>query len=117
MPVTAAAPGPANQKVAVIVDENHTQAQAQAGMPFLLQLQNTFGVTTHYTAPTHPSLPNYLMITGGSTFGVTDNAPPGRWPVQVATRGRFALRHRTVGVRRCGGARQDRTHLQRVDEQ
>jgi acid phosphatase len=80
-PVTAAAPGSANQKVVVIVDENHTQAQAQAGMPFLLQLQNTFGVTTHYTAPTHPSLPNYLMITGGSTFGVTDDAPPGSHPV------------------------------------
>jgi acid phosphatase len=80
-PVASAAPGPANQKVVVIVDENHTQAQAQAGMPFLLQLQNTFGVTTHYTAPTHPSLPNYLMITGGSTFGVTDDAPPGSHPI------------------------------------
>jgi phosphatidylinositol-3-phosphatase len=25
---------------------------------------------------THPSLPNYLALAGGSTFGVTDDAPP-----------------------------------------
>lgn len=75
-PAVPAATDPANPKVVVIVDENHTQAQAQAGMPFLLQLQNTFGVTNDYTAPTHPSLPNYLMIAGGSSFGVTDDAAP-----------------------------------------
>ena len=27
---------------------------------------------------THPSLPNYLAIAGGSTFGVTDNGLPAR---------------------------------------
>ncbi len=59
------------------MDENHTQAQVQAGMPFLVQLQNIFGVATNYIAPTHPSLPSYLMITGGSFFGVTDDAAPG----------------------------------------
>jgi phosphatidylinositol-3-phosphatase len=65
----------------VIVDENHTQAQAQASMPYLVSLQNTFGVTSHHTATTHPSLPNYLEIAGGSTFGVTDDAAPGSHPI------------------------------------
>ena len=65
----------------MIVDENHTQAQAQASMPYLVSLQNTFGVTTNHTATTHPSLPNYLEIAGGSTFGVTDDAAPSSHPV------------------------------------
>ena len=68
-------------KVMVIVDENHTQAQAQASMPYLVSLQNTFGVTSHHTATTHPSLPNYLEVAGGSTFGVTDDAAPGSHPI------------------------------------
>ena len=39
-----------------------------------MSLQKTFGGTTHHTAATHPSLPNYLLIAGGRTFGVTDDA-------------------------------------------
>src|SRR6478672_10267973 len=73
--------GPGAAKVMVIVDENHTQAQAQASMPYLVSLQNAFGVTSHHTATTHPSLPNYLEIAGGSTFGVTDDAAPGSHPI------------------------------------
>jgi phosphatidylinositol-3-phosphatase len=69
------------QKVLVIVDENHTQSQVQAGMPYLVSLQDKYGVTTHHTAVTNPSLPNYLVIAGGGTFGVTDDAPPSSHPV------------------------------------
>ena len=71
------------RKVLVIVDENHTQHQVQAGMPYLVRLQKTFGVTTHHTATTHhPSLlDNYLLIAGGSTFGVTGAATPSSHPV------------------------------------
>ena len=66
----------------VIVDENHTQHQVQAGMPYLVRLQKTFGVTTHHTAATHLSLlDNYLLIAGGSTFGVTGAATPSSHPV------------------------------------
>ncbi len=76
------APTGTGQKILVIVDENHTQAQAQAGMPYLVSLQNQFGVTTRHTAPTHPSLPNYLVIAGGSTFGVTNDNSPASNPVR-----------------------------------
>ena len=48
-PVTSGA-----DKVVVIMEENHTQAQAQAGMPYLMSLQSTFGVTTAHTAPDPP---------------------------------------------------------------
>jgi acid phosphatase len=79
---TASTPVPSNAslgaqaKVLVIVDENHTRAQAQAQMPYLVSLERQFGTTTGYTAPTHPSLPNYLTIAGGSQFEVTDDAGP-----------------------------------------
>ena len=69
-------------KVLVVVEENHTQAQAEAHMPYMVSMQKTYGLTTHYTASTHPSLPNYLEIAGGSTFGVTNDAPPSSHPVQ-----------------------------------
>jgi acid phosphatase len=46
------------------------------GMPFLAGLSQDYGYATHWTALAHPSLPNYLGIAGGSTFGVTDDESP-----------------------------------------
>lgn len=63
-------------KVLVIVEENHTQAAALAGMPNLAKLARRYGYAAGYKAITYPSLPNYLAIAGGSTFGVTHNAGP-----------------------------------------
>jgi acid phosphatase len=57
----------------VILLENHSQAQALAQMPHLSTWSATYGHATDYHAITHPSLPNYLAIWGGSTFGVTDD--------------------------------------------
>jgi acid phosphatase len=67
--------------VLVVVEENKTQQSALAGMPYLAGLARRHGYTTHYRAVTHPSLPNYLAIAGGSTFGVHDDASPARHPV------------------------------------
>lgn len=44
--------------------------------PFTTSLAHTCGVADHYHAVTHPSLPNYLALTAGSTFGVSDDAYP-----------------------------------------
>ena len=68
-------------KVLVVVEENKTQGSAMAGMPNLAALARRHGYTTHYRAVTHPSLPNYLAIAGGSTFGVHDDASPARHPL------------------------------------
>jgi hypothetical protein len=65
----------------VIIDENHTASQVQTGMPYLISLGNKYGKTTNFTAEMHPSLPNYLAMTGGSTFGVTDDNAPSSNPV------------------------------------
>ncbi len=63
-------------KVLVVVEENKTQRSALAGMPYLASLASTYGRTTAYKAATHPSLPNYLAIAGGSTFGIRDDKSP-----------------------------------------
>jgi acid phosphatase len=63
-------------KVLLVVEENHTEAAALAGMPYLRKLAGRFGRTTAYRAVSHPSLPNYLALVGGSTFGVRDDNNP-----------------------------------------
>jgi phosphatidylinositol-3-phosphatase len=63
-------------KVLVVIEENHSLDQMRAGMPYTFRLAERFGYATDYRALTHPSLPNYLAIVGGSTFGVTDDRPP-----------------------------------------
>src|SRR4051812_44064472 len=69
---TATTPPPPAHKVMVIIEENHSQTEAITLMPHLASWANTYGKATAYTAATHPSLPNYLAIAGGSTFGVAD---------------------------------------------
>ena len=63
-------------KVLTFVFENHSLGQMQDGMPYLDNLAHQYAYATDFTAITHPSLPNYLAIAGGSTFGVTDDALP-----------------------------------------
>jgi acid phosphatase len=42
-------------------------------MPYFNLWANTFTLLTQHYAVTHPSLPNYLSMIGGDTFGITDN--------------------------------------------
>jgi acid phosphatase len=63
-------------KVLLIVEENETDVAARKGMPVLARLGKRYGHTTHYRAVAHPSLPNYLALAGGSTFGVRDDLGP-----------------------------------------
>jgi hypothetical protein len=84
-------------KVLTIVLENHGTTSASAGMPYLVSLGQRYGRTTGYRSLTHPSLPNYLVMAGGSTFGVRDDGSPsqhrlpGRSVFDVAlSRGRTA---------------------------
>ncbi|HEY7052719.1 MAG TPA: alkaline phosphatase family protein [Mycobacterium sp.] len=43
--------------------------------PYMNSLINTYGFASNYYALTHPSLPNYYPIIGGSDFGVNFNCP------------------------------------------
>jgi acid phosphatase len=68
-------------KVLVVVLENHSRSGALAGMPSLRARAERYGVATRSYGVAHPSLPNYLAIAGGSTFGVRDDGPPAAHPV------------------------------------
>lgn len=63
-------------KVLVVVEENHSLAQMREGMPATFELAKEYGYATRFTALTHPSLPNYLGIVAGRTFGVRDDGSP-----------------------------------------
>jgi hypothetical protein len=58
-------------KILTIVEENHGFASMWSGMPYLRSLALRYGYATNYHALVHPSLPNYLAMAAGSTFGVT----------------------------------------------
>ena len=44
--------------------------------PYLNSLASRCGLATNYLAVSHPSLPNYIALTSGSTQGITDDAEP-----------------------------------------
>jgi acid phosphatase len=68
-------------KLLVVVLENHAPDSVEREMPTLTALGRQYGRATQYYALTHPSLGNYLAIAGGTTFGVEDDAGPGRHPL------------------------------------
>ncbi len=61
------------RNVFLIVMENHSASEALAGQ-FTASLAAMYGVANDYRAITHPSVPNYLALTSGSTWGVTDDS-------------------------------------------
>ncbi|MEN2736513.1 alkaline phosphatase family protein [Microbacterium sp. X-17] len=75
-----AAVATAIQHIVVIVDENKPAGSVigDPQAPYLTSLARTGALATAYSAITHPSLPNYLALTSGTTAGITtDCNPPG----------------------------------------
>lgn len=62
-----------NRHVFVIIMENASLSQALRGK-YIATLAEQYGVATNYHAVGSPSLPNYLALTAGDTFGIDDNA-------------------------------------------
>ncbi|MGH3414148.1 MAG: alkaline phosphatase family protein [Marmoricola sp.] len=63
-------------KLLVFIIENHSLSQMRDHMPWTYALAKRYAYARDYHAIRHPSLPNYLAIAGGSTFGVADDKPP-----------------------------------------
>lgn len=59
----------------VIPLENHglRQVIGNPNMPYYNQLAQTYTLCTNYRSNLHPSLPNYLVMTSGQSFGVADD--------------------------------------------
>jgi phosphatidylinositol-3-phosphatase len=64
------------QHVFVIMMENTGYASliGNPNAPWINQAAQTYGLATNYTGVTHPSQPNYIAATSGSTNGVTGDA-------------------------------------------
>ena len=61
--------------VFVIVMENreYNAVIGDPGAPYINSLARSYGLATNYYGVSHPSLPNYLALTAGSTFGITSD--------------------------------------------
>lgn len=73
---SASAATAAPTKVLTIMEENHSFSEARAGMPYLTSLAKRYSYARHFRAVSHPSLPNYIAIAGGGTFGVKTDTEP-----------------------------------------
>jgi phosphatidylinositol-3-phosphatase len=71
----ATLPGGPPAHIAVIVMENEEYGDiiGSTSAPFINHLARRFALARGMYAISHPSLPNYLALTGGSTFGRTDD--------------------------------------------
>jgi hypothetical protein len=68
-------------KLLVLIVENHSLRQMRDQMPYTAGLAERYGYATDYVGIRHPSLPNYIAIAGGDTYGIADDAPPSSHPV------------------------------------
>jgi phospholipase C len=87
----AAAPAPCGSRahqrpvirhVIAVLMENHSYAEVIGHAPYITALAHRCGLATNYHAITHPSLPNYLALTSGSTHGDTSDCTPQECPVR-----------------------------------
>ena len=79
-------PAPARvQHVVFIVMENRAYSEVigSPDAPYINHLAALCGLATNYQAVAHPSLPNYLALTSGSTQGVTDDGGPDQHPISA----------------------------------
>ena len=71
----SAQPVPAFKHIFVIVLENKDYERVLGGnqAPYMRSLAQQYGVASNYYGIRHPSLPNYLALIGGDTFGITSD--------------------------------------------
>jgi phosphatidylinositol-3-phosphatase len=69
---------PTWQHVVWVVMENRDYGGivGTGAAPYVNRLGRKCGVATRFSAETHPSLPNYIAMTSGSTQGISDDADP-----------------------------------------
>lgn len=70
-----------------IVFENHSYGQVigSSSAPYINGIARECGLATNYFAVAHPSLPNYIALTSGSTQGITDDNPPSSHSLDAAS--------------------------------
>jgi len=64
-------------------NKSYSEIIGSSSAPYLNSVARECGLATNYTAVAHPSLPNYIALTSGSTQGITDDAGPASHPLSV----------------------------------
>jgi hypothetical protein len=85
-PCGASGPPPTTyQHVVWVVLENksYSQVMGSTNAPNLNRLAEACGLAANFYAEGHPSLPNYIAMTSGSTQGITNDAGPDSHPLRV----------------------------------
>jgi hypothetical protein len=84
---TAAKPPARWDHVVWIVFENKSYSQiiGSADAPYMNTLAKRCGSASRLFAEAHPSLPNYIAMTSGSTQGIADDRGPSSHPLGVAS--------------------------------
>jgi hypothetical protein len=75
VPAVSGLPQPKSSHVVVVVMENEEQSSVigNPAAPYANGLARRYGLATQSFAITHPSLPNYLALTSGSTQGISSD--------------------------------------------
>ena len=78
-PCVGAPPPATYDHVVWIVMENRglSDIVGSSSAPYLASLAERCGLATGYSGVSHPSLPNYIAMTSGSTQGIGDDSGPG----------------------------------------
>lgn len=70
VPITRSLPSIDHVIVVMMENKSYNDIVNNASAPYSNQLIRTYALSGNYYAVSHPSLPNYLAILGGSTYGV-----------------------------------------------
>jgi hypothetical protein len=69
----------------VMENRSYSDLLGPSGPQYMRSLAAACGSATNFHAETHPSLPNYIAMTSGSTHGVRDDASPPAHPLRGAS--------------------------------
>jgi phosphatidylinositol-3-phosphatase len=57
-------------------NKDYSSVVGSRAAPYINRLAHRYGLATNYSAISHPSLPNYIALTSGSTQGIGDDSGP-----------------------------------------
>src|SRR5690349_3535947 len=82
--------------IIVILFENHSYSEVIGHAPYFTALAHRCGLATNFFAESHPSLPNYIAMTSGTTHGLTSDCDPSACPQhQLSIFDQLVKRHKS----------------------
>jgi phosphatidylinositol-3-phosphatase len=67
----------------VMENRSYSEVIGSSSAPYINKLARGCGLAANFSAESHPSLPNYIAMTSGSTQGISDDGAPSEHPLSV----------------------------------